>query len=47
MSTYRFYPCEGFPNQGILVPPAYAKPVAAEFLTPEQARAIAKRKAAA
>jgi hypothetical protein len=45
MGGWRFYPLEGFKRQGLLVGP-YVKPQAAEFLTPEQARALVKRKAA-
>jgi hypothetical protein len=47
MAGWRFYPLEGFKRQGLLVPP-YGNPQAAEFLTPQTAKAIAdeRRRAA-
>jgi hypothetical protein len=47
VTGYRFYPLDGFPKQGLLVPPRTGKPVAAEFLTLRQAQTIARKKAAA
>jgi hypothetical protein len=47
VTGYRFYPLDGFPKQGVLVPPRGGKLKPAEFLTLKQARAIAKQKAAA
>jgi hypothetical protein len=47
MKGYRFYPLDGFPNQGLLVSSKIGKPKPAEFLTLKQARATAKRKSAA
>lgn len=42
--TWRFYPIEGFPNCGLLQG-SNRKPVPAEFLTPQQAKALAERRA--
>lgn len=46
MNAWRFYPLEGFPKQGILMP-RHGKPVVAEFLSVDRARTEAKRKAKA
>jgi hypothetical protein len=40
---WRFYSLEGFPRQGVIIPPR-GKPVVAEFLSVERARAEARRK---
>lgn len=42
--SWRFYPLEGYPKQGVLVPPR-GNPVIAEFISVERAREEAKRKA--
>jgi hypothetical protein len=43
--SWRFYPIEGFPHCGLLQQGSNRKPVPAEFLTPQQAKALAERKA--
>lgn len=43
--NWRFYPLADFPACGVIVP-ARGAPCAAEFLTPQQAKALAERKAA-
>jgi hypothetical protein len=45
MKGWRFYPLEGFKHQGLLVGRS-GPPRPAEFLTPEQAKALVQRKAA-
>jgi hypothetical protein len=42
--SWRFYPLEGFPRLGILRPSGHSKPVVAEFLTPQAAKALQQRK---
>lgn len=42
--SWRFYPLEGYPNQGVLMPPR-GGPVVAEFISVERAREEARRKA--